>query len=130
MIFVDTSGLYAILDRADASHAQAREQWRRMIEGGASLLTTNYVLVEASALIQRRLGIEAVRDLHFNLVAALEVIWIDQKIHATAMAALLAASRRKLSLVDCSSFIVMREAGITTALAFDTHFAEEGFDSY
>lgn len=43
--------------------------------------------------------------------------------------ALLAASRRKLSLVDCVSFEIMRTLGIKTVFAFDLHFAEQGFKS-
>jgi predicted nucleic acid-binding protein len=43
------------------------------------------------------------------------------------VAALLAARRRKLSLVDCASFTVMRQAGARLAFAFDRHFTEEAF---
>jgi predicted nucleic acid-binding protein len=32
-----------------------------------------------------------------------------------------------LSLVDCTSFQVMRQLGIDTAFAFDEHFAEQHF---
>ena len=41
--------------------------------------------------------------------------------------ALLAASRRKVSLVDCMSFEVMRRYGIRSAFAFDPHFSEQDF---
>ena len=41
--------------------------------------------------------------------------------------ALLAASRRGLSLVDCVSFEVMRESGLKSAFTFDGHFREYGF---
>ena len=40
---------------------------------------------------------------------------------------LLDAGRRKLSLVDCLSFAVMREMGIREVFVFDQHFAEQGF---
>jgi len=42
--------------------------------------------------------------------------------------ALLAADRRKLSLVDCGSFHVMRTRVVRTSFAFDPHFREQGFD--
>jgi predicted nucleic acid-binding protein len=44
------------------------------------------------------------------------------------MATLLAAGRRKLSLVDCVSFELMRGCGCNHAFAFDAHFEEQGFD--
>ncbi len=43
------------------------------------------------------------------------------------MSALLAASRRKVSLVDCLSFEVMRRYGIRSAFAFNSHFSEQDF---
>ncbi len=43
------------------------------------------------------------------------------------MAALCAAGRRRLSLVDCTSFEVMRRHGIEEALALDDDFARQGF---
>ncbi len=43
------------------------------------------------------------------------------------MSALLAASRRKVSLVDCLSFEEMRRYGIRSAFAFDFRFSEQDF---
>ena len=40
---------------------------------------------------------------------------------------IIALSRRKLSLVDCISFEIMRNSGIKTIFTFDSHFAEQGF---
>lgn len=46
-----------------------------------------------------------------------------------AAAALVAAGRRSLSLVDCVSFEVMRRLAISTAFAFDRDFARVGFQT-
>ena len=91
------------------------------------MFTSNYVVVECCALAQNRLGMDAVRAIHDKILPVIEKQWIDEGLHALAMASLLSASRRKLSLVDCSSFAVMRKAGARTAFAFDAHFVEEGF---
>ena len=127
MTFADTSGLYAVLDRDDENHPVAKRCWFDLLEAGETLLTTNYVLLELCALSQHRLGMAAVRAIEADLLPVLNVKWIDKEIHLLAMSALLAARRRKLSLVDCSSFVTMRRAGAMTALAFDKHFREEGF---
>jgi predicted nucleic acid-binding protein len=42
--------------------------------------------------------------------------------------ALLAANRRLLSLVDCTSFQTMRLRGISRVFTFDHHFKEYGFE--
>jgi uncharacterized protein len=34
---------------------------------------------------------------------------------------------RSLSLVDCVSFVVMRQMGLDTAFVFDRHFRNQGF---
>ena len=60
-VFVDTSALYAVLDRNDANHRSATATWEKLLSGRESLATTNYVLVETSALIQHRLGLHALR---------------------------------------------------------------------
>ncbi len=60
-VFVDTSAFYAVLDRDDANHSAARETWERLLRGAAVLLTSNYVLLETSTLVQHRLGVAALR---------------------------------------------------------------------
>jgi predicted nucleic acid-binding protein len=126
-VFVDTSAFCAVLDRDDANHAKAREQWDLLLSGDAQLITTNYVVVESCALLQHRRGIAAVRLFQDDVLPAIEIRWIDARQHALAMASLLAAGRRKLSMVDCASFVQMRECGVRQAFAFDSHFAEQGF---
>jgi predicted nucleic acid-binding protein len=41
---------------------------------------------------------------------------------------MLAADKKRLSLVDCISFNIMRRLGIKSAFAFDRHFKEQGFE--
>ena len=127
MTFVDTSALYAILDRTDPSHAAARQIWTRIANDQATLLTTNYIVVETMALTQRRLGLDAVRRLHDDVLPVIELMWIDRNDHGAAIDALLTANRRDLSLVDCTSFHAMRKLGIREAFAFDDDFARQGF---
>jgi uncharacterized protein len=128
MIFVDTSALYAVLDRDDQNHAAAVATWRELLETDQTLLVTNYIIVETTALVQHRLGTEAVRVLAGDILIVLEVHWITENDHTHAQHALLATDRRKLSLVDCSSFHTMRTRMLRTAFAFDPHFREQGFE--
>jgi predicted nucleic acid-binding protein len=127
--FVDTSALYALLDRDDDNHQSARETWAALLDSHAHLVTSNYALVETCALVQHRLGIAAVRALQESIFPLLATEWITRPQHDSALAALLAAGRKKLSLVDCISFGIMREEGIRKAFAFDGHFTEQGFET-
>ena len=126
--FVDTSAFYAVLDADDSNHRRASEAWRRLLAGATLLFTTNYVLLETAALLQHRLGIAAIRAFHENVSPLLRVEWIEESGHKAAVEAVLAAGKKKLSLVDCVSFQVMREVGVRTVFCFDRHFGEQGFE--
>jgi uncharacterized protein len=125
-VFVDTSAFFALLDRDDDNHEKAARAWEHLIGKDSILITTNYVLVECFALIQHRLGMEAVRIFQEDISPVLNIEFVDSATHKTGVSVLLAASRRKLSLVDCISFEVMRSLDIRNAFAFDPHFGEQG----
>ncbi len=124
-VFVDTSALYALVDAADPRHGATVQAFRGLVD--EHLLTHSYVALEATALVQNRLGLEAVQALRRDILPAIEVIWVDAELDATAVTALLAAGRRDVSLVDRVSFELMRRRGITRALAIDADFVREGF---
>jgi predicted nucleic acid-binding protein len=128
-IFADTSALYALLDKSDRQHRATDHAWSDLFARNEELVTTNYVVVELVTLAQHRLGLEAVREVITDLLPILDIVWIDTTIHTRALAALLASARRKLRLVDCSSFELMRARGLRTAFAVDRHFSEQGFDT-
>jgi predicted nucleic acid-binding protein len=128
IVFVDTSAFYAGLDRDDINHKRAKNAWTDLLAGDARLVTNNYVLLETGALVQKRLGPAALRLLYRDVAPLLAVDWISQQRHQAGVEALLAAARRKLSLVDCIGFQTMREYGAQTAFCFDPHFREQGFD--
>jgi uncharacterized protein len=127
-VFVDTSAFLAVLDADDANHRAARPFWEKVVAGGDTLVSHNYILVETSALVARKLGLEALRAFETDIVPLLRVVWVTRDIHESAASAQLLASRRSLSLVDCVSFEVMRRSGIRGAFTFDRHFQEYGHE--
>jgi uncharacterized protein len=127
-IFVDTSAIYAFLDAGDNAHAVITSAWQNLAENDHTFVTSNYVLLESVVLLQNRIGLDAARDFAQNIATLFEVIWIDQVMHDTAVATMLMAGRRDLSLVDCVSFMLMRQTGLQQVLTTDKHFREQGFD--
>ncbi len=128
-IYVDTSALFALVDADDDNNHRARRIWDDLIQKEGLLIINNYLLMETITLLQRRIGISAVRDFHRGILPELYVDWIDKPVHDIAMNSLLTAGLRHLSLVDCSSFETMIKLEINTAFTFDPHFAERGFET-
>lgn len=127
MVLVDTSALIALLNRKDRYHDDATLVWRRLVLQDEPVICTNYVVVEAIALVQRRLGLAAVRRLLQDLIPWLSIEWVQPEIHEVAISALLAANRRGLSIVDCVSFEVARRKRVSAIFAYDRDFVEHGF---
>lgn len=128
-VFVDTSGLYALLVETEEDHRAVVRSFEQLLRKGRSLFTTNYVVVESAALLQHRFGLAPVRDLVDRLLPVVTVRWVTETLHRRGFARLVARDRRQLSLVDCVSFEFMEEEGMQQALALDRDFEDEGFNT-
>ena len=128
-MYVDTSGVLAFLDGDDLHHDRSRRAWEQAMESQARMIMTEYVRLESWSLIQRRLGLDAVQDFHQVLLPMMEVVRVDEPTFDLLCRQVLLSKRRKLSLVDLSSFDCMQTMGIEHALAFDKHFNEMGFQT-
>ena len=126
-VFVDTSAMYALVDQGDAHHAAAAATLVDLARSGVELVTHEYAIVETIALLQRRIGVHAVRELVSKVLPVLRVEWVTREAHGSARDALLSADRRGVSLVDWTSFLLMRGARIQRAFTFDGDFAAQGF---
>ncbi len=126
-VFVDTSALYALLVRTEEDHSEVAAAFRRLLEQGRTPITTNYVLVETAALLQHRFGLSAVHDLQGRIVPLLRIRWIGEDLPRRAVERLFKADRRRLSLVDCTSFAVMEAEGMREVLALEADFERQGY---
>jgi predicted nucleic acid-binding protein len=126
-VFVDTSALYALLVKTEDGHKEVSEAFCDLAESGRRLVTSNYVLLETTALLQHHFGLEAVRDLEEAIVPLLDILWISEAQHRRALEGLFRRDRRSVSLVDCASFHLMDMEGIRDALSLDSDFSREGF---
>jgi predicted nucleic acid-binding protein len=129
-IFIDTSAFLAVLDGSDSHHKAAKPFWIKIVEAGDVLLCHNYILVETSALISRRLGMEAIRVFEQDIMPILNIVWVTKEVHFSATGAQLIADQSTLSMVDCVSFEVMRRTGVQRAFAFDRHFRDYGYELF
>jgi predicted nucleic acid-binding protein len=128
-VFADTSGIFALLVGNDSMHRQARRAFADYSQHRAQLFTSSFVLVETTALLQRRIGLSAVRDLNTRILPLFDIIWTDKEWYARAVQRLFLEGRKDLSLVDCLSFEIMESYDISAAFTFDKHFDEFGFST-
>lgn len=130
-VFEDTSGWANFFVRTESHHAKAvalMVQWQQQ---GQRIVTTNSVLTELVSLFTSPLRVPrptVVRYIETIKAASwVEIVHIDPTLDADAWALLKNRQDKEWSLVDCASFVVMRQRGITEALTTDHHFEQEGF---
>jgi len=126
-VFIDTSAIFALLDRDDDFHQQSKEIFFDLLKKDCNFHCTNYILVESFALLQNRLGLKAAKSFQESMIPLFKIFWIDNKIYDMAISNLVIAGK-DISLVDYSSFLVIRYLGIDKVFTFDSHFAKQDFD--
>lgn len=130
-IFVDTSGWGHLVDPSQACHKQAADLYRGARQEGSRLVTTNYILTELVALLTSPLRIPRARTIAFiaSLKSSpyLDILHVDTTLDAQAWQLLADRPDKLWSLVDCASFVVMRQNRLIEALTTDPHFEQAGF---
>jgi predicted nucleic acid-binding protein len=130
-VFVDTSGWAYYLDRSDPLYPEVFAVIQNVVQQRRRLVTTNYILTELVVLLSSRYHlprpqvIAALKAIRTD--STVEIIHIEQSIDHDAWELLEARLDKEWSLVDASSFVVMRRLGITQALTTDHHFTQAGF---
>lgn len=125
-VFADTYYFLGLVSRRDKAH-------QRCVAFSQSsdrpVVTTTWVLLELGNALRRghdrsvfsALIADIANDPDTTLVAA------DQVLFERAVELYRSRPDKEWSLTDCTSFVVMRERGLTDALTFDHHFVQAGF---
>lgn len=124
-ILVDTSAVFALLDRSDANHAAARDRLEQLKRRRTEPLLTNFILADSHALALSRLGADIARRWLLGNVWPVERVTEDDESKAAAIIGRYAD--KTYSYTDATSFAVMERLGLKTVFAFDPHFRQYGF---
>ena len=128
-VFVDTGAWIALALTRDPLHERAVAAWTELTTVGAALRCSIPVVLETFTFLERNVR----RDLALewkDSLSELKRFRILECRQADLGHAWKYFDRRdlhKLSAVDATSFAIMRREKITTAFAFDHHFASVGF---
>lgn len=128
-VFLDTSFAIALSSPGDESHGAARQRALEMKRASTRMITTRAVLLEiGNSLSKQRSRQSAVRLLRsLEVDPRIEIVPLTEELYAKAFELFCQRLDKEWGLVDCVSFVVMSERGISEALTADEHFQQMGF---
>jgi uncharacterized protein len=128
-VFVDSSGWIAVLNQDDRYHPHVLDLFTRLARDKRPLVTTDWVFAESgnglARVNVRRQFAETIR--RFLSSENCRMIRIDEDHFARAVELYATATDKTWGLVDCASFVAMRDADIWDAATTDHHFEQAGF---
>ena len=120
----DSSAILALLDADDADHDKAVATAHAIVAERRPGFMTNYVEVEAHALLLRKLGRALARE--WLLTGSLPVIRALPEEEERGREIVLRHSDKDWSLCDAISFAILDVREIRRAFTFDRHFLQYG----
>ena len=126
-VFLDTSYLIAIIRKRDALHAAAL---LASVNYTGQFVTTDLVLVELGNSLSQppyRSTAAAVID-KIRADRNTQIVSFDSEGMDKALILYKDRPDKTWGLVDCFSFVVMKEKRLKVALSFDDHFKQAGFE--
>jgi predicted nucleic acid-binding protein len=128
-VFLDTSFAIALSSATDQNHVRAVKLANQLETNRTRLVTTQAILLEiGNALSKEKYRIAAIQLLEsLETDPNIEVVLLTNNLYSLAFSLFKQRKDKEWGLVDCISFIVMQDRGITDALTADTHFQQAGF---
>ncbi len=125
-VFVDTGYFIARLAERDQWHARAVRAWSEEMEP----VTSNLIINETATLLQaRRLFSTALSFVQTSAASReIRVVHVDPVVQAQAWDLFARYGGAGATVIDCSSFAIMRSLSIRRAFTFDQHFQAAGFE--
>jgi predicted nucleic acid-binding protein len=133
-LFLDTWGWLVLADSREPAHSQAVSE--RRSRGLGSLVTTDYVLDETFTRLFTRCSFAVAREFSKAIMEAASgsssgsggLLRIEritpERFEAAYRMRLRYRDKPGISFTDFTSFVVMKDLGITDVLTVDAHFAQ------
>jgi uncharacterized protein len=128
-VFLDTSFAIALSSVTDQNHERAVELAHQIETTRTRLVTTQAILLEiGNALSKQKYRTAAIQLLEsLETDPSVEVVLLANSLYKLGFNLFKQREDKEWGLVDCISFIVMQDRGITDALTADNHFQQAGF---
>jgi uncharacterized protein len=128
-VFLDTSFAIALSTVTDQNHLRAVQLADQLEDNKTRLVTTQAILLEiGNALSKLRYRAAAIQLLaSLEVDPNVEVVLLTNELYRAAFNLFKSREDKEWGLIDCVSFIVMQNRGLTDALTADDHFNQAGF---
>jgi len=128
-VFLDTGYLIALEASDDQHHREATRHWQNTGPTLTSIVTTTYVFDEVVTFFNSRGRHRKAVDIGNRLRESpvVEIVPETEALFEAGWTRFQNRPDKRYSLTDSLSFIVMERRGIETALAFDRHFEQAGY---
>ena len=128
-LFLDTSYVIALSVPKDQNHKKAIQIADFLIIDTAKLITTRAIALEIgnslSAQKYRQAAVELLESLDED--PDVEIIPITEDLYRRGLQLFKDRADKEWGIIDCISFVVMEDQGISNALTADKHFQQNGF---
>jgi predicted nucleic acid-binding protein len=127
-IFVDTLFIVALINKRDQYHQIALNLARQY--ENYPLITTDAIFLESGNKLSANYRNEVVELIEQFLASdEIDVIRLTPELFDESLRLYKKHQDKSWGLVDCFSFVVMKQHKVSQALTFDRHFIQAGFQA-
>ena len=128
-VLLDTNGWIILLNSTEQLHSAAQDIWHDLARRDYRFVVTDWIIAETGNGLARTR-----HKSHFSEVVRqmlqspnVEIVDVDRELLDEALSIFEGHSDKAWGLVDCASFVVMRQRGIVDAFTSDHDFEQAGF---
>lgn len=128
-VFLDASYAIALAVRSDCRHEKAMDLATELQSRAVKLVTTRAVMLEICNALSRQRYRQAAVVLADALERdeSVEILPLSDDLFREAFNLFRERADKEWGITDCTSFVVMKKRGMTSALTADEHFLQAGF---
>ena len=130
-LFLDSSYAIALSNKLDNFHQQSLDIAQAIEQSKLQIITTRAVLLEIGNSLSRPPNrTDAIQLLEYlEQDSQTTIVSLSEDIYSAAWKIYSRYHDKEWGLVDCVSFVVMRDFKLRQALTADTHFEQTGFQA-
>jgi len=128
--FVDCGYLIALEVADDKYHEVAKQHWQALSKSLPPLVTTSYIFDEVITFFNNRNCHSKAVEVGNNLLKSpsIKFVHVNTNLFIKGWEYFKKHADKSYSFTDCISFVLMQQLNINSALTFDRHFMQAGFE--